>query len=240
MNLNGHRIHRREQRQATVQRRIRDTASRREKKKRVFSLRGKPNHRSGGHLGHQGETLRQAENPDRFIDHVPKVCHRCCKEFPEGAESGPFREASPRHAGTEARGRGTQDTFAPPRLRGGHARDVSGERQRQRPARPASDRCNRLPSCLSAPAAAQARRAAGHRGHVRDSDIGRAMVERVARSCRRAVMPTGIHLARCACSRISTRRAFRSRAGPCGSMRSTTGRGRSSGSTRSARRCSKG
>ena len=31
--------------------------------------------------------MRWAETPDRVIDHVPNACHRCDKEFPEGAES---------------------------------------------------------------------------------------------------------------------------------------------------------
>ena len=31
--------------------------------------------------------MRQAENPDRVIDLVPKACHCRRKEFPEGAES---------------------------------------------------------------------------------------------------------------------------------------------------------
>ena len=34
--------------------------------------------------------MRWAENPDRVIDHVPKACHRCRKEFPEGAESAGY------------------------------------------------------------------------------------------------------------------------------------------------------
>ena len=64
--------------------------------------------------------------------------------LPQGISGGrrigaPCREAGPRHAGAEARGRGTQGLLASPRLRRGRGRDVSGGRQRPRPAMSSPD-----------------------------------------------------------------------------------------------------
>ena len=57
------------------------------KKKRMYNLRGKSKRWSGGQPGHPGARSRWAEKPGRVIDHVPKACHRCRKEFPEDAKS---------------------------------------------------------------------------------------------------------------------------------------------------------
>ena len=58
---------------------------------------------------------------------------------------------------------------------------------------PSPMRCRHLPSCL--PASATAQEHAGHRGLIRDPDIGRNMVDRAASRFRWAVMPIGFHLA---------------------------------------------
>ena len=44
---------------------------------RVTSLRAKSGKKPGGQKGHAGETLRQADAPDKVVDHFPAVCGGC-------------------------------------------------------------------------------------------------------------------------------------------------------------------
>jgi transposase len=49
------------------------------KKPRVLgSLRGRSDKKSGGQVGHKGDTLKQVETPDRIERHTASVCGRCC------------------------------------------------------------------------------------------------------------------------------------------------------------------
>ncbi|MBV8324641.1 MAG: transposase, partial [Hyphomicrobiales bacterium] len=49
------------------------------KKPRVLgSLRGRSDKKSGGQVGHKGDTLKQVESPDRIERHTASVCGRCC------------------------------------------------------------------------------------------------------------------------------------------------------------------
>jgi len=48
------------------------------KKRRIAgSLRGKSGKRSGGQVGHAGDTLKRVETPDRIERHTASVCRRC-------------------------------------------------------------------------------------------------------------------------------------------------------------------
>ena len=49
----------------------------RAKKNRNQSLRGKSGKKSGGQKGHQGNTLRQSETPDKIEHHTVCVCQHC-------------------------------------------------------------------------------------------------------------------------------------------------------------------
>ncbi|HXZ14387.1 MAG TPA: DUF6444 domain-containing protein, partial [Roseiarcus sp.] len=41
-------------------------------------LRGRSGKASGGRAGHQGDTLKQVEAPDRIERHTAEACGRCC------------------------------------------------------------------------------------------------------------------------------------------------------------------
>ncbi len=47
------------------------------RQKRTRSQRGKSDRPSGGQRGHEGVTLKQAENPDHVVDHAPSACKGC-------------------------------------------------------------------------------------------------------------------------------------------------------------------
>jgi transposase len=48
-----------------------------QKKPRLTNLREKTGKKSGGQEGHEGQTLRQVETPDKVIDHCPPACAGC-------------------------------------------------------------------------------------------------------------------------------------------------------------------
>ncbi len=47
------------------------------KKPKPANLREKTGRKSGGQAGHEGKTLRQAENPGRIVNHYPAACAGC-------------------------------------------------------------------------------------------------------------------------------------------------------------------
>ncbi len=53
---------------------------------RICSLRERSGRKSGGQKGHPGDTLRQVDNPDESIDHMPPKCAGCGASL-EGAPS---------------------------------------------------------------------------------------------------------------------------------------------------------
>ena len=52
------------------------------------SLRGRSGKRSGGQVGHQGDTLRQVETPDRVVRHEAQACLHCCAGLTASMERG--------------------------------------------------------------------------------------------------------------------------------------------------------
>jgi transposase len=44
---------------------------------RVSSLRESSGKKPGAQLGHKGETLRQVAEPDKVVDHRPRICSGC-------------------------------------------------------------------------------------------------------------------------------------------------------------------
>lgn len=55
---------------------------------RSQSLREKSGRPSGGQKGHKGETLRQAERPDRVVEHRLDVCPKCANDLRQTAGAG--------------------------------------------------------------------------------------------------------------------------------------------------------
>ena len=47
------------------------------KPRRTLSLREPSGRKPGGQKGHAGVTLRQTENPDATVDHLPEACPNC-------------------------------------------------------------------------------------------------------------------------------------------------------------------
>ena len=47
------------------------------KPRRTTSLRESSGRKTGGQKGHTGTTLRQSENPDAIVDHLPEACPNC-------------------------------------------------------------------------------------------------------------------------------------------------------------------
>jgi len=52
------------------------------------SLRGRSGKKSGGQVGHQGDTLRQVETPDRVVRHEAQACLHCCAGLTASMERG--------------------------------------------------------------------------------------------------------------------------------------------------------
>ena len=142
--------------------------------------------------------MRWAETPDRVIDHVPNACHRCDKEFPEGAESQGYAARQVHDAPEPKRdveehrvhslrcdcGAVTEGTFP---------EGVKAHIQQ----------CPRLTgiavylhACQHLPLRRNAQAIKDMFGIPIAEATVAAMIERVARSCRRAVMLIGFYLAR--------------------------------------------
>ena len=51
--------------------------------KKTKSLRQKSGKKPGGQLGHEGNTLKMAENPDEIVKHKPKICIVCGDLLPD-------------------------------------------------------------------------------------------------------------------------------------------------------------
>ncbi len=59
------------------------------KKSRIpGSLRGRSGKKSGGQVGHQGDTLKQVEAPDRIEPHTASVCRHCCAGLTASMQTG--------------------------------------------------------------------------------------------------------------------------------------------------------
>jgi transposase len=59
------------------------------KKPRILgSLRTRSGKPSGGQKGHRGDTLRQAANPDRVVEHAATLCRHCCAGLDAGSVVG--------------------------------------------------------------------------------------------------------------------------------------------------------
>ena len=59
------------------------------KKSRIpGSLRGRSGKKSGGQAGHKGDTLRQAEAPDRVVRHEAQACSRCRADLTAAMQTG--------------------------------------------------------------------------------------------------------------------------------------------------------
>ena len=139
-----------------------------------------------------------AENPDRVIDHVPNACHCCRKEFPEGAESQGYSARQvhdtpdPKLDVEEHRthslrcdcGAVTEETFP-------EGVNASG---RQCPR--LTGTAVYLHACQHLPLRRNAQAIKDMFGIAVSEATVAAMIERVARSCRRAVMLIGFQLAR--------------------------------------------
>jgi transposase len=52
------------------------------------SLRGRSGKQSGGQAGHKGDTLRQAEAPDRVVRHEAQACSRCRADLTAAMQTG--------------------------------------------------------------------------------------------------------------------------------------------------------
>jgi transposase len=48
-----------------------------EKKLKPMRLRKKTSKKRGGQTGHEGTSLKQVENPDHIISHLPQICVHC-------------------------------------------------------------------------------------------------------------------------------------------------------------------
>ena len=144
--------------------------------------------------------MRWAENPDRVIDHVPNACHRCLKEFPEGAESQ-GRSARQVHDRPEPKLEVTEHRVHSLRCDCGAVTEGTFPEG----VKAHIQQCPRLTGAAACPHACQRpplRRPEGPQA-IKDMfgiPISEAtvanMIERVARSCRRAVMLIGFQLAR--------------------------------------------
>lgn len=59
-----------------------------ERKMAPMSLRKKTGRKPGGQKGHEGNTLRQVDEPDEILEHRPAHCPHCCTDLSEAPQTG--------------------------------------------------------------------------------------------------------------------------------------------------------